>query len=445
MTVSLFKADQYHLNVRAEFPAHVKRAQLKVHFFLPSQLAENSDIANPSSFYQNLSQKQVIRFDETASVDSVQRALFTLKHTAYAQARTNQRRYRLALSHFVTDIRQLLNGADEPLLLQLNDAIEQCCAIHDNEQHLGQARLYKLARHQLTYDLHQSLLALLRQQNSTDTPRLSRLLERNIALAKQHKFKLHDDSEEGQERLLNKLHLGRKVINTPYKVKRKKLKNGQYAEQLIFGVAAALAMAFATAVAFFTQQAFGNFSTPFFFSLVISYILKDRIKELGRQYLMQVFSSRYFQHQSRYYQGSRQVEIAATTESFFSQSQQHLPKQIQSILNRRPGQETSQDSRHWIYQRRYNFNTEKQRKSKEKFIDELTINLSKTLRSLPKILSNHHYQQGQNIRLATVHKVHTIHLLISVDLGDGLTYSQHRIVTSRKGVHGIYKIEINNL
>lgn len=105
-------------------------------------------------------------------------------------------------------------------------------------------------------------------------------------------------------------------------------------------------MAFATAVAFFTQQAFGNFSTPFFFSLVISYILKDRIKELGRQYLMQVFSSRYFQHQSRYYQGSRQVEIAATTESFFSQSQQHLPKQIQSILNRRPGQETSQDSRH---------------------------------------------------------------------------------------------------
>lgn len=316
MTVSLFKADQYHLNVRAEFPAHVKRAQLKVHFFLPSQLAENSDIANPSSFYQNLSQKQVIRFDETASVDSVQRALFTLKHTAYAQARTNQRRYRLALSHFVTDIRQLLNGADEPLLLQLNDAIEQCCAIHDNEQHLGQARLYKLARHQLTYDLHQSLLALLRQQNSTDTPRLSRLLERNIALAKQHKFKLHDDSEEGQERLLNKLHLGRKVINTPYKVKRKKLKNGQYAEQLIFGVAAALAMAFATAVAFFTQQAFGNFSTPFFFSLVISYILKDRIKELGRQYLMQVFSSRYFQHQSRYYQGSRQVEIAATTESF---------------------------------------------------------------------------------------------------------------------------------
>ena len=58
--------------------------------------------------------------------------------------------------------------------------------------------------------------------------------------------------------------------------------DGKYWEQLILSFAAGLAMVFATAVAFYFQYQFGNFTVPFFIALVIGYMFKDRIKESSR-------------------------------------------------------------------------------------------------------------------------------------------------------------------
>lgn len=58
--------------------------------------------------------------------------------------------------------------------------------------------------------------------------------------------------------------------------------DGEYLEQLILSFAAGLAMIFATAVAFYFQYEYGNFTLPFFIALVIGYMFKDRIKEISR-------------------------------------------------------------------------------------------------------------------------------------------------------------------
>ena len=58
--------------------------------------------------------------------------------------------------------------------------------------------------------------------------------------------------------------------------------DGRYWEQFILSLAAGLAMVFATAVAFYFQLQFGNFTLPFFIALVIGYMFKDRIKEISR-------------------------------------------------------------------------------------------------------------------------------------------------------------------
>lgn len=58
--------------------------------------------------------------------------------------------------------------------------------------------------------------------------------------------------------------------------------DGQYWEHLILSLAAGLAMVFATAVAFFFQARYGNFTLPFFVALVVGYMFKDRIKEISR-------------------------------------------------------------------------------------------------------------------------------------------------------------------
>jgi len=57
---------------------------------------------------------------------------------------------------------------------------------------------------------------------------------------------------------------------------------GVWLEQILFGVAAGFAMLFATSVAFYYQSVYGSLTSQLFAVLVISYIFKDRIKEIMR-------------------------------------------------------------------------------------------------------------------------------------------------------------------
>jgi hypothetical protein len=53
-------------------------------------------------------------------------------------------------------------------------------------------------------------------------------------------------------------------------------------EQFSYAIAAGLSMIFATTVAFYFQQRYGNLTFAFFAALVVGYMFKDRIKELVR-------------------------------------------------------------------------------------------------------------------------------------------------------------------
>lgn len=57
-------------------------------------------------------------------------------------------------------------------------------------------------------------------------------------------------------------------------------------------------MVFATAIAFSFQQKYGNLTMPFFVALVVSYMLKDRIKELGRYYFAHRLGRSYFDNKT---------------------------------------------------------------------------------------------------------------------------------------------------
>ncbi|MFZ5470020.1 MAG: hypothetical protein ACOZIN_11350 [Myxococcota bacterium] len=63
-------------------------------------------------------------------------------------------------------------------------------------------------------------------------------------------------------------------------------------EELLFAMAAGLAMAFATAVAFAAQLRFPQVSFNFFLILVVGYMFKDRIKE-GLRHIFQTFASKH--------------------------------------------------------------------------------------------------------------------------------------------------------
>jgi hypothetical protein len=70
-------------------------------------------------------------------------------------------------------------------------------------------------------------------------------------------------------------------------------KEHQGIEELGLALAAGLAMVFATAIAFYTQQVHGGLSISFFVALVVSYMFKDRIKSLMQRTFLRFRSDRF--------------------------------------------------------------------------------------------------------------------------------------------------------
>ena len=59
-------------------------------------------------------------------------------------------------------------------------------------------------------------------------------------------------------------------------------REGKGIEQVLLALAAGISMVFATAVAFYFQSVYGSFTFPAFVALIVGYMFKDRIKQLGQ-------------------------------------------------------------------------------------------------------------------------------------------------------------------
>jgi len=86
-------------------------------------------------------------------------------------------------------------------------------------------------------------------------------------------------------------------------------------------------------VAFFSKVKFGELSFPLFVALVISYIFKDRIKELGRLYFDNILKKYLYDQRVKIKYGSNEI-IGICREGFSFVKERLLPKKIKEIRNR---------------------------------------------------------------------------------------------------------------
>jgi hypothetical protein len=126
----------------------------------------------------------------------------------------------------------------------------------------------------------------------------------------------------------------KKYIESDLFLNAKKKKDGVLIENFYQSLAAGLAMIFATAVAFFAQKTFGNFTLPLFVALVVSYMLKDRIKEYMRYYFVSRQKGKYFDNKTTF--SIKENEIGWGKESFDFVSESDIPADVIRIRNRMP-------------------------------------------------------------------------------------------------------------
>lgn len=105
---------------------------------------------------------------------------------------------------------------------------------------------------------------------------------------------------------------------------------GAFVRETLFGIAAAVAMIFATAVAFATQTIYGALTPAFFVALVVSYIFKDRLKELLRTYFQKRMRGLLFDQRTRV-RDADQRPVGECRESFDFVEERRIPARVREL------------------------------------------------------------------------------------------------------------------
>ncbi|OQB31119.1 MAG: hypothetical protein BWY08_00695 [Bacteroidetes bacterium ADurb.Bin174] len=126
----------------------------------------------------------------------------------------------------------------------------------------------------------------------------------------------------------------KKYIESDLFLNANKKREGVLVEQVYYSIAAGLSMIFATGIAFSFQKTYGNFTMPLFVALVVSYMLKDRIKELMRYYFAYKMGGKYFDNKTTL--SLKENQIGWSKEGFDFIPEKNIPKEVLKTRNRIP-------------------------------------------------------------------------------------------------------------
>ncbi len=222
---------------------------------------------------------------------------------------------------------------------------------------------------------------------------------------------------------------------------------GRLLEQLFMGIAAGIAMLFATTVAFWGHYVYGNYTLPIFITLVISYMFKDRIKELTRIYFTSKVLTFLFDHRIKIYTGKK-TRIGLFRESFNFIKRKNIPAAVLKIRNMfRTKEFDNKFSREhvFLYQKQIELSPKIYQKIYHDYPisginDILRFNVSKFLVKMDNpdkpifVLTSDGYKQVK------AQRVYHLNMIIRYVVKQTVHYARYRIVLTKKGLKRIEKV-----
>lgn len=222
-----------------------------------------------------------------------------------------------------------------------------------------------------------------------------------------------------------------------------KKREGVLTEQIYYSIAAGLAMVFATAVAFSFQQKYGNFTMPFFVALVVSYMLKDRIKDLARHYFAHRLGKRYFDHKTRI--SLKGKEIGWSKEAMDFVTDEKLPPDVLRIRGRSPILEAHNKSfseKIILYRKLVRINRNELDNSTQYntsgIHDIIRYNLSSLITKMddpdfPLFVTD----EESGFKVIQGERIYYLNLILQMKTEEQLEYKRYRVVFNRNGIQDI--------
>ena len=124
------------------------------------------------------------------------------------------------------------------------------------------------------------------------------LLDEERLYKSEMRYKTITDDVENNRQLVFRYGMLKKYIESDLYIRLDKRRDGVAVQQIYYSIAAGIAMIFATVISFSFQRKFGSMSIPLFVALVVSYMLKDRIKDLMRYYFAHRLGDKYYDNKA---------------------------------------------------------------------------------------------------------------------------------------------------
>ena len=252
-----------------------------------------------------------------------------------------------------------------------------------------------------------------------------------------------------QEYIIHKRSQLKKYIDSIFFLQKDTRKDGAFFEQTLFSVAAGLAMIFSTGIAFFYQQKYGNFTGAFFIALVVSYMMKDRIKNLFGNLFISKAHSLYFDYNTRIL-NSNKNKIGAIRENFVfvpyeklgpKVKQYRLFNQTIEVNDNLFGEQIIQYKKKiTIYPKK--LGTERSAVRLNSIADITRINFSRFVINMDNPKKTYYYVKNNKIVKTEEDRVYHINMIQKFYTEEGIEFKRYRIVINRDGIKRIEKVDL---
>ncbi len=231
-------------------------------------------------------------------------------------------------------------------------------------------------------------------------------------------------------------------------------REGTTLEHVLYSLAAGVSMVFATVVAFYFQQRYGNFTFSFFAALVIGYMFKDRIKEFGRDFFSNYLENSLYDRRIliRTLDGKHKLGILREKVTFIREDE--VPRAIRAARNKDPFVELDNSDQGETVIRYSKQITLFTRAFQGIFADmpEITginditrYDIRAYLRKMDEPVQERCYLQAGELKTVPSHKVYHLNLVTrykSTCLGKEKVYRRIRLVLHRKGIKRLEHMEV---
>ena len=276
------------------------------------------------------------------------------------------------------------------------------------------------------------------------------LIESEQKYKKQKNYVSPKDKNVNPEDLLYKRNRLKKYIESVFFLYQDIRKDGAAFEQTVLALAAGLAMVFSTAVAFYYQQVYGNFTMPFFIALVVGYMLKDRIKGSVSQLFVSKSNSFFYDYKIKVTNAlNNKIGVIKEKFSFVSlknlgpKVKKHRQKDMVIGISERSLNEQIIEYKKKVTIYPKKFGNDLSDENILGLTDITRLNFHRFIQYMDDPKKDYILVKKGEVYMKAANKVYNINIIQKYYTEEGIEFSRYRVIMNRNGIKRIEKVVLD--